>query len=484
MNDIQHSLNNIRVIQRSIEETPIREIADEVRKVASLFISYSKVNLHPFEQYVRDFLRLVEIIRIITKNCLFLDSQINFSHKPLSFEGRMKAELDAAMGSGLDLGVLRASVSEVMDRIFELNLLSEDLGKYHRELTRFLKRYRQFYQRTKKARAYVSVIKQEKKVRHTLQLFRLTVTTGLKSLKTGIHPESLLEKKMSDTQRKRLLKNSQYNYRRVTHSVVRYFQAVCTILVPNVRPVLRQAEEIIVHLDKDNTRDDTYLFILDALKAYNRNLKQVVHDDLTDPFLPEFRISHDNLCVIGLGQLEIPVYQEEQWIGLEDKKYRPETKEERQKRLRQIKHKMTELNRLVSKGRLGIKTITEAKKKILYQNFFLSPDYVTILKRLCRNLIEPVDYDALVEKVYRSKPHTVEIPDILKALGELSNNVTRDLAVECKRPVTLRQEVTDTGYQYCIGDRIYHNTTPRKLETFVLFFCHFYYAVRMGQEGF
>jgi hypothetical protein len=485
MSEIQRSLNNIRTIQRSIDETPIREIAEEVTKVARLFLSYAKTSHSSFEHYVRDFLRLVDIIRIITKNCLFLDSQINFSDKPLSFEGLMQAELNAVLGKGLDLQILRNSITEVMDRIFELNLLSEDLAKYHRELTRFLKRYQQFYKRTSKAKAYVRVIKQEKKVQRTLQLFRLTVTTGLKSLRTGIHPEHLLEKNMSAANRKRLLENSQYNYRRVTHSVIRYFQAVCTILVPNVRPILRQAEEVIIHLSKDGTRDDSYMFILDTLKAYNQGLKNVVQSQMTDPLLPEFRVSHDNLCVIGLGQLDIPSYQEEEWIGLEDKKIVPRTKKEQQQRLRVIKTKMTELNRLAAKGRLGIKTLSEAKKKILYQNFFLSTDYVTILKRLCKNLMEPIEYDHLIDSIRHARPNVVEIPDVLMALGELSNNIKGDLtAGNHKRRVRLRQEVTDRGYQHRIGNGIYENTTPQKLETFVLVFCHFYYAMQMLNEGF
>ncbi len=473
MDSVKRSINNIQIIRKSIDDTPIHEITREVRKVSRLFFSQVESHFRSFDLYIRDFHRLVEIIRIITESCLSLDRHI-----------RLSEESPAGKNEKLDVRLLRSIVAEVMDRIFELNLLNEDLGKYHRELTRFLKRYRQFYKRESKARPYVRVIKQEKKVSHTLQLFRLTVTTGLKSLKLGVHPESLLNKELSEEKRKKLLENSQYNYRRVVHSVVRYFQAVCTILSPNVRPVVLKAKEVLHKLDKRITRDDSFRFILDALNCYNPGLKRLVNAELRDSLVPEFRISHDNLRVVGLGTLELPVYQEEEWIGKEETLKIPHTVEEQQEHLRRIKGKITELNRLMAKGRLGIKTVEGAKKKILYQNFLLSADYVSKIERLCKSLMEPVDYYAIINDLYRMKPHTVETPDILRVIGDLSNEVQQNISAGNQKNKLISLEVTDSGYQHRIEKEIYQNTTPIKIEAFILVFSHFYYVVRMGEEKF
>ena len=473
MNPVKQSLNNIRIIQKSVAETPIHEITREVQKVSRLFFSQVESNFSSFDIYIRDFHRLVEIIRVISENCLILDQQISLSD-----------ESPSGKGTGLDVRLLREVVAEVMDRVFELNVLNDDLGKYHRELSRFLKRFRQFYKKETKARNYVRVIKQEKKVRNTLKLFRLTVTTGLKSLKVGIHPESLLNKELGKEKQKKLLENSQYNYRRVTHSVVRYFQAVCTILAPNVRPVVLRAREVLHKLDKHTTRDDSYRFILDVINLYHPGMKRLVKNELSDSLVPEFRISHDNLRVIGLGKLDLPEYQEEEWIGKEEEQEIPVTIAEQKEQLWKIKVKITELNRLMAKGRLGIKTLEGAKKKILYQNFLLSMDYVAIIKRLCKSLMEPVDYYALINGLYSMKPHTVETPDVLRVLGDLSNQVSQNVTALNKKKALLALEVTDTGYQHRIRNKIYQNTAPTKLETFTLVFSHFYYTVRIGAEKF
>jgi len=472
MDPVNRSLNNIQTIQKSIDDTPIHEITREVRKVSRLFFSQVDSHFRSFELYIHDFHRLVEIVHIITENCLSLNRHIRLAEKAPS--GKTEK---------LDVRLLKELVAEVMDRIFELNLLNEDLGKYHRELTRFLKRYRQFYGRENKARPYVRVIKQEKKVSHTLQLFRLTVTTGLKSLKSGVHPESLLNKELSPEKRKKLLENSQYNYRRVVHSVVRYFQAVCTILSPNVRPIVMEAREVLHKLDKHIVRDDSFRFVLDALHCYNPGLKKLVKAQLGDSLVPEFRISHDNLRVVGLGTLELPVYQEEEWIGREEEDSIPQTVEQQQVQLRRIKGRVTELNRLMAKGRLGIKTVEDAKKKILYQNFLMSADYVSKIKRLCKSLMEPVDYYAIYNALYGMKPHTVETPEILRVIGDLSNGVQHHISAANRKNILFSLEITDSGFQHRIGRNKYQNTTPLKLETFTMVFGHFYYVAR-GVEKF
>ncbi len=472
MDPIKRSLNNIQIIRKSVDDTPIHEITREVRKVSRLFFSQVETHFRSFDLYIKDFHRLVEIVRIITENCLSLEQHI-----------RLSKDESAGRNEKLDVRYLKELVTEVMDRIFELNLLNEDLGKYHRELTRFLKRYRQFYGRENKARPYVRVIKQEKKVNHTLQLFRLTVTTGLKSLKSGVHPESLLNKELSEKKRKKLLENSQYNYRRVVHSVVRYFQAVCTILAPNVRPIVLKAKEELHKLDKHIVRDDSFRFVLDALHCYNPALKKLVKAELGDSLVPEFRITHDNLRVVGLGALELPVYQEEEWIGREEESNILHTVEQQQGQLRRIKGRVTELNRLMAKGRLGIKTVEDAKKKILYQNFLMSADVVSKVKRLCKSLMEPVDYYAIYNALYGMKPHTVETPEILRVIGDLSNEVQHQISAANRKNILFSLQVTDCGFQHRIGNRIYQNTTPLKLETFTMVFGHFYYVAR-GVEKF
>jgi len=358
MNPVKQSLNNIQIIQNSVAETPIHEITREVQKVNRLFFSQVESNFSSFDIYIRDFHRLVEIIRVISENCMILDQQI-----------RLSEESPSGKGEELDVRLLREVVVKVMDRVFELNILNDDLGKYHRELSRFLKRFRQFHKKENKARNYVRVIKQEKKVRNTLRLFRLTVTTGLKSLQVGIHPESLLNKEFSKEKQKKLLENSQYNYRRVTHSVVRYFQAICTILAPNVRPVVLKAREVLHKLDKHHTRDDSYRFILDVINLYHPGLKNLVKTELSDSLVPEFRITHDNLRVIGLGKLNLPEYHEEEWIGKEEEFKIPVTADEQKEQLWKIKVKVTELNRLMAKGRLGIKTLEGPKRRFCIRIF-------------------------------------------------------------------------------------------------------------------
>ena len=79
MNSVEQNLDNIRIIRESVDETPIHEIAEEVRKVSQLFLAQAKTHFASFEQYIKDFLRLVDIIRVITDNCFVLDRQIGLS---------------------------------------------------------------------------------------------------------------------------------------------------------------------------------------------------------------------------------------------------------------------------------------------------------------------------------------------------------------------------------------------------------------------
>jgi len=98
--------------------------------------------------------------------------------------------------------------------------------------------------------------------------------------------------------------------------------------------------------------------------------------------------------------------------------------------------------------------------------------------------MEPVDYYAIINGLSRLKPHTVETPDMLRSLGDLSNRVSQKVTALNMKKALLALEVTEAGYQHRIRKQIYRNTSPLKLETFSLVFSHFYYTVRMGEEKF
>ncbi|MCP4754466.1 MAG: hypothetical protein GY866_26590 [Proteobacteria bacterium] len=496
--DVEKEAENIRLIHESVDQVPVQEIVAEVQKVAGLFLHKSARQFPLFVEYIENFSRLMEIIDLIAKNAMVLAGEMRKIRDRVAPDNRL----------------IRECLDVITDRIFELNLLNADLVVYDRNLRRLLRRKTQFQNKTSSAKPYARVIREERDLMHTLQLFGLTVTKGLKSLKTGIHPSSLLKRKDDPEDIKRLLENSKYNYTRVTHAVIRYFQAVSRFLVPNVRVVVRGGKEVLFRLEGGTTRDDTYLFILDTIAACSKKQADMLRKTCTDPLLDEFRVSHDNLRVIGFGKLVIPTYQayENRMIGGPEKKGRrrePTLKEEL-KNIQKLKIQMHQLNRITRLGRMG-PSLEQTKRKIFLQNFILSVEFTDLIKKLCRHLIEPINYDRVIDMLYdeKMKVHLQETAGTLKSLGDVSQQTRTEVFSEIKflsmfhpnarlfqapadnLPAGPEPQAEDAdpgsnapAYEHQLDGRTYVNTTPSKIEAFLVVYGFFFYKAVTGTENF
>lgn len=176
-------------------------------------------------------------------------------------------------------------------------------------------------------------------------------------------------------------------------------------------------------------------------------MTELVHEKLTEPILKNFIISPDNLRVIGLG-MEGDMF-----------------------------YKIHLANELFALGRLA--PLEKVKKRNLIKAEIVSPEMETMVRLICENLFDPLDFDLIYNIIADVKPHTREIPSMLHAIGKASLNAYETVEIPMNtRHYTIHKipkghEKTD----HQINETLFTNTNIYRIKAFLIIFSYFYYRV-------
>ena len=152
---------NIHVIEASVNE--IKQCMDDIMTVGKSFLDKTAKDVPCFEKYVHDFIRMVKVIRKVVDNSLSLGEQVVLSINDDDIDKQKTIDL----------------FQEILDRIFEMNILNKELEGFDVELKKHLKPKQRFKEKERTRRSYVDEIVKKGKIAIIRDLYTLNVRRGL-----------------------------------------------------------------------------------------------------------------------------------------------------------------------------------------------------------------------------------------------------------------------------------------------------------------
>ncbi len=271
----------------------------------------------------------------------------------------------------------------ILDRFFELNLLQEALVQQNERLTHLLKSFTQYPFKNRTDRDFIDSFQNDRAIAK-MPKFAYSVRQGLIEL--------VLMKKLHTHDQ--LKKDSVYNSNRIINHVIEFYRGMYLLFNYTSRPIIEVAKNCMsekIDLDRANGishgLEESYEYLRAVLHAYHPSFLKEVDLRISDKIMKTFPISLGNIKAIGF-----------------------------EREFEQLLHKITKLGEVMATynpfGSTGDFVSTE-QQQILNE----LAQFSGVVKRICKNLYDPIDYEELISELSLQDYSEQEIPHII---GELS----------------------------------------------------------------